>query len=492
MTETKKSGNLFRAAVYVLFAAFYLWLAAQIPYTHDDWDWGLDIGMKQWLNATVNSRYVGNFFEIIMTRSELVKILIMGAGFFLLPFLLSTITFSGKENRTSKNKVLGFILCNVLILSMHRTTWQQTYGWVAGYANFGISAIFLSVILRQLLKVFEHDAAQPDKLSFHTAMLFLISLAGQLFIENIALYVCLTSTLVNVIYWRRAKRFSWNYFAIFLASVTGLIIMFSSNIYSILWSTGEAVGGARHLLFHAGTDIKTAVLSCLYQLSELPFSLYAKNISICITIMVLMTVLLLQKQSLGLWKKMIGCGVNAAVCLAVILANLLGEAGFIVSVGFFAVVSIELIVLFKSQKEQLWKLIFVWISPVCIILPLIFTSELGARLFFTPSVLLIFFLMMLFYHAVAPLKRKGLFWAVSCILACALLIQYGTVYYAIGTCKRHRDAIVEDAVAAGAETIFIPGYPYSEYIWLPDPEVRETFFKDFYGIPRDVSVEFGS
>ena len=87
---------------------------------------------------------------------------------------------------------------------------------------------------------------------------------------------------------------------------------------------------------------------------------------------------------------------------------------------------------------------------------------------------------MLFYHAVVPLKKKGLFWAIGCILACALLIQYGTVYYAIGTCKRHRDAIVEDAVAAGAETIFIPGYPYCEYIWLPDPEVRETFFKDFY------------
>ena len=490
MEESKKKEKLLRVAVYMIFAGFYFWLAAQIPYTHDDWDWGLDIGMEQWLNATVNSRYVGNFFEVIMTRSELVKTLIMGAGFFLLPFLLSTITYFGKENRTGKNKVLGFIICNVLILSMHRTTWQQTYGWVAGYANYGISAIFLTVILRQLLKVFESDAAQTDKISWRTALLFLISLGGQLFLENVALYLFLASALVNVICGCREKRFSWNYFAIFFASIIGLIIMFSSNIYSVLWSTGEAVGGARHMLFYAGADIKSVLLSCLYQLSELPFSLYAKNISICIMIMILMTVLVLQKKSLVLWKKIIGSVANATMGLGLVLTAVLGEGGFIVSVAFFAVVSMELIVLFNSRKEQLWTLMFVWISPVFIILPLIFTSELGARLFFTTSVVLIFFLMMLMYYAVVPLKNKSLFWAVSCILAGALLIQYGIVYHAIGTCKRHRDAIVEDAVAAGVETIFIPGYPYSEYIWLPDPEVREGFFKDFYGIPRDVSVEF--
>ena len=75
----------FDSLIYILFAVFYLWLAAQIPYTHDDWDWGLEVGMQQWLTASVNSRYVGNFFEIIMTRSVFLKTVIMGGTFFLLP-----------------------------------------------------------------------------------------------------------------------------------------------------------------------------------------------------------------------------------------------------------------------------------------------------------------------------------------------------------------------------------------------------------------------
>ena len=46
-----------RIVCYVLFYLFYLWMAWQIPYTHDDWDWGLDIGLTQLFYATINSRY---------------------------------------------------------------------------------------------------------------------------------------------------------------------------------------------------------------------------------------------------------------------------------------------------------------------------------------------------------------------------------------------------------------------------------------------------
>ena len=45
--------------------AFYVWIAAQIPYTHDDWDWGLEVGMQHLLKADINSRYVGNLIEVI-------------------------------------------------------------------------------------------------------------------------------------------------------------------------------------------------------------------------------------------------------------------------------------------------------------------------------------------------------------------------------------------------------------------------------------------
>ena len=53
----------------------YLWVAAQIPYTHDDWDWGLQLGMQHLLSADINSRYTGNLIEVMITRNTALKIL---------------------------------------------------------------------------------------------------------------------------------------------------------------------------------------------------------------------------------------------------------------------------------------------------------------------------------------------------------------------------------------------------------------------------------
>ena len=76
---------------YALFLLFYLWLAQQIPYTSDDWDWGCAVGIKQLQHATLNNRYAGNFVVVVLTRSVFLKTLVMGITFFLIPLLLSLI-----------------------------------------------------------------------------------------------------------------------------------------------------------------------------------------------------------------------------------------------------------------------------------------------------------------------------------------------------------------------------------------------------------------
>ena len=67
---------------------FYLWMAAQTPYTHDDWDWGLDIGIQHLLTADINSRYAGNLIEVLLTRSVFLKNLVMGLVFTALPLAM--------------------------------------------------------------------------------------------------------------------------------------------------------------------------------------------------------------------------------------------------------------------------------------------------------------------------------------------------------------------------------------------------------------------
>ena len=67
--------------------AFSLFIAWCVPYTHDDWDWGREVGITNWLSGTFNNRFVGTFFVIVMTRFPILKNLIMAATMTLLPLL---------------------------------------------------------------------------------------------------------------------------------------------------------------------------------------------------------------------------------------------------------------------------------------------------------------------------------------------------------------------------------------------------------------------
>ena len=483
----------YKVCVYAIFAVFYFWLAAQIPYTHDDWDWGLPVGLQQLLTANLNGRYVGNFFEVVMTRSEILKTVIIGGGFCLLPIIIAAIAFHRAEDSLQKDRTVGFILCNVLLLSMDRSVWQQTYGWIAGYANFGLSSVFLMLVMWKFLRVFDTTPSAPPSSVPRSAALFLICLAGQLFIENISIFVFLCSIVINLIYWHKTKRFSCDYVLMFLASLIGLAIIFSSSIYETLWATGELHVASRHLNINAQTDLQTVVSKCMYQILRMPYNIYARNISVCVAITVLMSLLLVRHSFSRPHLRTVLLIGNGVLTVCFLLSPF---AGFVInslSSGiFFLVVTTELFLLFRGEKALLYKLFFIWLSPIGVILPLTFTSDLGPRLFFTSSALLILFALYLLRFCLKSMPKKVYCSAFICVLACVLLLQCGTVYFEIGKCSRQRTAIIENAVKAQADTIYLPRYPYSDYLWKPDPfnPEREAFFKDFYNIPQTVSIVF--
>ena len=75
-----------------VFLAACLYIAWKVPYTHDDWDWGLPVGVERLVTAGLNSRYGGTALVLAMTRSQLMKTLVMGAGMFLIPWLAARLT----------------------------------------------------------------------------------------------------------------------------------------------------------------------------------------------------------------------------------------------------------------------------------------------------------------------------------------------------------------------------------------------------------------
>ena len=492
--------------VYCLFAVFYFWMAAQIPYTHDDWDWGLDIGLHQLIHATVNSRYAGNFFVVIMTRSELLKTFIMGSGYFLIPFCLSHFAAKLIPNTSKNTKLMLFLLANCLLLTINRGIWRQTYGWVSGYANFVVSAIFMMLWINEIISVSEPDAACKKTSVTHLFLYFLLSVTSQLFLENLALFHVILGIFLCVYHYIQHRKIPGRILVMVIGSIIGLIIMFSSSLYDTLLSTGYAVGDYRQIPALGSNSISQFLYLTVRSMLFLGTGLYAGNYVICMFILLCLCRLITKHPRIPSvpWRKWlirgnITCSVALTACryltsISAEINNLMHAFNFLVSVSFFLLTTVELILLFKSVPQTLRCLLILWLSAPMLIAPLLVTTECGSRLFFSSNLFLILISLVLLGHSIP--KSASAFSVrverVIAVTAAVLLIFHGFIYAQIGSCKQARNTKIAETLANEHAEVILPAFPFADYLHIPDPnsDYRVDYFKEFYGIPQHVDVIF--
>lgn len=478
-------------------------MAAQIPYTHDDWDWGSAVGVEQLLHATVNSRYAGNFFEVVMTRSEFLKVAIMGGSYFLIPFLLMRIAVKDRGVVEPEKQLLLFLLCNCLLLTMNLVMWREVYGWTAGFANFGISALFLLLWLKELLKAFDSEPEARDPLG--KVILYLAaSFCGQLFIENLAIYCVLLACVLCGIYYYRFRRVPHRVLAMGIGAAGGLAVMFSSSIYQSLFTTGTAIDGYR-VIPMIGFDSFSYALSALRgQVLNLSVRLYFNNI--LLSMLVLVALLLIacnKKEKANVRSCIVTVVVNCVLLVAFAVWYVYDEQNavhsilasytqFALSVIYCCVIAVE--VLFWFEKKRRGELLVLWLSPLALVAPLLATGEYGQRLFFTTNIAVLLFLVLVVSELLEvattlTLKRAGVLVAFAAML---LFGFYGQMYSDIGACKTTREKLINEAVAMGRKVVEQPSFPHDEYLHgeNPDAEWRVPYYKEFYGIPADVELVF--
>lgn len=497
--------------VFAIAALFSFWLAAQIPYTGDDWDWGLDIGLQHLLTADINSRYAGNFLVVVMTRSHLLKTLILGSCFFLIPFLMTVIVMPGKLGENWAGSTAVFLCCSCLILSMDKTIWQQTYGWISGFANYGVSAVLVLVFLQQAGPLFreewEDEAASWGK----TALLFLLGMVMQLFLENLAIVMVLLSASMCLLCRLRSGAWNKKYIAILLGNLAGLAIMFSSAIYPALFDTGKTLGNGRELSYSTGGGILAMAVDCFSVfMKEMATLIWENNVVLCCTISVLL-VLLWFREGLEQYPRL-GWAVVVIDLLSIpyfvifshleygkyllLRFGLLDLFELTVNVGFFAIVALQVVLLFGKRRMQMWKLLFLWVSGPLTVLPLTAVVIEGGRFYLTSNVFLILFAAFLMLECLKDLPRKGMQPVLALLLSASVTfgMYYGFLYREISICTKQRREITAQALEAGEKKIILPAYSYTvmDYVWMGEPkeDYRKVWYKEFHGIPQDVEVEF--
>ena len=148
-----------RPLLYSLLIIFYIWLAWNIPYASDDWDWGLDYGIRHLLTANINSRYCGNLLIVLMSRSKPLQAVLMGLSFFGIPFLMARLVTCRTEDR--RFFLLCFLSAGIFFLGTDPHIWCETLGWISGFANYGFSLLGVLLCLFPALPLFDEKQLSP-------------------------------------------------------------------------------------------------------------------------------------------------------------------------------------------------------------------------------------------------------------------------------------------------------------------------------------------
>ncbi len=512
MKSVLKKHKFFIAAL-VFLLVFYLWTAAQIPYTHDDWDWGLEMGVEHLLTADINSRYAGNLTEVIITRSTVLKTLVMGLVFTLIPAAVTVFAcklLAAKESKPSDLLMVSvFFFSNLMILLLPKDVWQQTNGWVAGFSNFVVSGLALLAYFLVLLD-FDLHKNNTDRPRWKSIGLFAFGLAMQLFLENLAVYFLLFSVFFLIARCKQ-KEIVRRMIPLLLGNLLGMMIMFSSSIYSSLWNTGYAIGTYRHLMYDAAKPLHVFVLQAgiRYLGVFVPQIVGHDGILMgCIAGLMAIAVVMKKKKLAAV----ILSAFNVVFCIYYFYSFFQGnpfesmqrDFGYTVlrpvvtgiDCLFVVFVGAEAIVLFRENGRLLFWLLAIWLSPFFIMGPMLLINTVGPRCFYTTDVCFVLFggILLCWIASKKPISHIAVMSVIFLLAVSVLCVSWIKIYEPIGKHSRERERMIEAVVSGGGSRIRFSEYPNEEYLWLPDPVDKDSWrvpvFKEFYHIPETVEIWF--
>lgn len=490
--------NNISALIYGAMLIFWLWLFFNAPYTNDDWDWGLPVGMEQLLTASVNSRYAGNLVIVSITRSRFVKTLFCGLVAWAVPFCISRID----PELEARHRLNVFLFSNLLLLTMNKSVWQQSYGWLAAFANYVTSGLCLVLLYTVLRRYF---SGRLPALGAKAAIgLFALVFVSMLFIENLALYFLAVIALCFVI--ALVQKRDLKYPALMLAAaVLGLVLMFSSPVYGTLLSEGRSVG--REMNFAGATSLLDIISSAVAMLAYLLPGMYEVNVGLCLLALLVVSAMLWLQRRGGALVPACFTLLNAVMALMILLNSISGAVPEILrradgnthlSIVLFLLLALELLWLVAFGRDREFSLVqcFLWLSTMAVILPLLVTKNSGSRLFYSLYVLVALMAAELWAYGA---KRFDFSARATAVLAALLLVPVllcsaytANVYRVIGKIDRQQRSIIAQALENGDGQVYLPAYSplHQKFVFgaMAEGEYRLGFFKQFYGLDDSVEI----
>lgn len=499
----EKSKKIVYILLMLLSVAAFGTLMYMVPYLHDDWAWGGKVGLERLdsMFAAYNGRYLGNFLVLAISRSTILKTILMTVITLSIPF------FAYKY--VNRNFCLLYFVGFCLLFFMPSEMFRQTIGWVSGFSNYVppiVASIFYLYIVRN---IFEEEKPQYSKTA--PVIVFFTGVFGALFMEHVTLFNIALAALVIFYTAVRFKKLYVTHISFALGAAAGAVIMFTNSAYGII-SSGEDF--YRETASGTTGYISLAVENARKIYKYLVEDNIGINIVICILLLIIVLLTLRKNQlTTARRRSAIVCSVtNVAYVVFDVMVKIYprwslsfdanGVKTDIVKGLFALLYTATLIFIPMLCIDNLNRAIKVC-SPILfnyiLTAPLFVVSPISSRCFLPCYAFLIVYVCGLINEILDVTQSKKtdaekmiVIITSASILAC--LLFYGNIYNEIYKFDAERLSYINEQIDSGSTKVKIPRYRYdvAEYVLYSTPKndsMWEDRFKDFYGIDENIDLE---
>lgn len=482
MNKQKKN----KIIIFIVITTIVLILTSLFPYSGDDWAWGSSVGLERLRDGFegYNGRYLGNIAVLLMTRSNIFRIITMTVV--LMGIIIIIYRFTNKNNLTL------VILTTMLIFAMPKEIFKQAVVWTSGFSNYVLSTILVLIYIYMIRSIFKKEYFEYGNKNIIVA--FLLGISGTLFMENVTIYIVLLSLGV-IIYtflkFKKLYRFTITYA---IGSIIGTIIMFSNSAY---YNVATNSDNYRAVATSQESGMIQGMIEAYTNIIHRQLFLNNTILNLCLVAVLLMVVYkskVIVKKKFALDFCLLGIiGYNFYSVIKKISPEwqiLLRYTKYfegIISIIYF-ISLMGFILIYIKDKEKRDKLIFILVSILFLAGPLLVVKPIGSRCFFITYIFFILLINELLDIVVINniCFNKGIS-IISCILAIHLISIYLYVFKI--DCERIR--FVEEQLKSNTKEIVLTELPYPNYLWTDTPteSVWIDRFKLFHNIPKDVELK---
>lgn len=473
---------------YALMVGALLFLCFLFPYTGDDWAWGSSIGIERLNNWFDNysGRYFGNMIVLALTRSNLLKTIVMA-------FCLSGIVVL--VNKLTGESKIGFYVIIICMLFMPVVVLRQAIVWTSGFANYTTSIFLTLIYIYYVNNIYENKMPQYSKKTI--PFLLLLGIANTLIVEHLTIYNVVLSIYVIIFTFCKFKKVFIQHLTYFIGTILGTAYMFSNSVYRSVASGKDAyrtIGSEEGIVGKSLKSYFEVIMKEGFLNNVIVNVLLA---TVCLIIWKQIKEKLTKNQlvlgQLSVWIIVAYAACSFGNCISRIeQLKLLRYAE-----GGATILYVVALIVFLCIQPRTWnekvKLLFILGSIGCMIAPLLVVTPIGSRCFFAPYVMFIYLIMELYGIINSDYKKVIDKLTQYCVIISItgffyLCYIYGVIFIS----DNKRVEYAREDVADGKTVIQVENLPYAQYVWCSTPtseSVWEERFKLFYDIDENIVIE---